>query len=461
MTVKPHEKTDDNEPLSLLCVDDEVNVRLSLQRIFEADGYHVLLASDGKEALSVFEREEVAVLLTDLKMPGMDGLELLKHVKHRSPDTVRMILTARADLDSTIGAINDLEVFRFIVKPWSADLKVSVRQAFHHYKVCAENRELTELTMKQNQALKEWTEKLALEVKRQTQSITKKNEELERLYRQLEGNFVDTIKTFSALLDMRDAETCSHSRRVTQASRFIAKQLGITGEELRTIEIAAMLHDVGKIGIPDTILKKPPKMLSRMEKEILQRHPVLGQNCVHSITRLSDAGVLIRHHHEHFGGGGYPDRISGEAIPLGSRIIAAADAFDRCLHPQATSQELHPRDGLKLLRSQAGSLFDPKVVNALAPYADEKSKKASGSVEISIPIKELKEGMVLAKNIITAGGILLIARGETLSQVYVEKIKNYARIDPSMSTAYIYQKEETPDHGPEEKKPLLEVGKNG
>ncbi|MBI4831942.1 MAG: HD domain-containing protein [Candidatus Lindowbacteria bacterium] len=270
-----------------------------------------------------------------------------------------------------------------------------------HYRVCVENQRLTELTLDQNKTLKHWNSKLEEEVKRQTSSIVEKKQELELLYRQLEANFVDTIKTFSVLIDMHDPETCSHSRRVTQASRFMAKQLGIASEALRTVEIAAMLHDVGKIGIPDTILKKPDYALSRVEREILQRHPLLGEKCVQSITSLCDAGTLIRRHHENFGGGGYPDRILGEAIPLGARIIAVADAFDRQLHPQGQAREVNPKDVLKQMRSQAGSLFDPRVINALIPYIEEESKKAATSVEVAIPINNLKVGMALTRDVVT------------------------------------------------------------
>ncbi|MBI5115627.1 response regulator [Candidatus Poribacteria bacterium] len=450
-----------NDP-ALMCVDDEANVLSSLLRVFDGEGYRVLLASNGEDALSVLERQEVAIVLTDLNMPGMSGIELLKHVKTKSPLAVRMMLTAEADLEAAMQAINYGEVFRFIVKPWcEPELKNAVAQAFNLYHVCAENQRLTELTLEQNKLLEDWNSRLKEEVKKQTASILDKNQELEGLYRQLEGNFVDTIKTFAALLDMHDPETCSHSRRVTRASRFIADKLGIEGEELRTLEIAAMLHDVGKIGIPDTILRKPPYALTRIEKEILQKHPVLGENCVQSITRLCDAGRLIRHHHEHFAGGGYPDRISGEVIPLGSRIIAVADAFDRELHPQGQGHEVSVREALKQMRSQTGSLFDPRVVNALIPFVYEESNKANGSVEVGIPISSLKVGMVLTRNVVTGSGILLIAKGETLTPVYVERIKNYARIDPSMAKLYIYQRMNNADDGPEGDNVLLEVEKDG
>lgn len=446
---------------ALMLVDDDAGVLSSLRRLFLDEGYSVVLATGAVEALALLDTEQVAVMLTDLRMPTISGIELLRKVKAKSPHIVRMVLSARADLDSLLKAINDGEVFRFLAKPWNElELKSEVKQAFDHYHVCAENRRLTEVVIRQNQDLKQWNENLAREVEKQTSSIREKNDELERLNRQLEGNLVDTIKTFATLLGMRDPETCSHSRRVTQASRFIAARLGVSGGELRTIEIAAMLHDIGKIGVPDSILKKSTNLLSRMEREILQRHPVLGQDCVCSIGRLCDAGELIRHHHENFAGGGYPDRISGEKIPLGARIIAVADAYDRYVHSRSAVQP-GQNDALKFLRARAGSMFDPAVVNALAPYMEEDEKKSSGSVETAIPISELREGMVLSKDIVTGSGILLIANGETLTQVYVEKIKNYARIDPSMSKAYIVQQGDAPHDEPGSDTCALEVGQHG
>ncbi len=445
-----------------MLVDDEANILSALLRVFDGEGYRILLASDGDDALSVLDRNEVAVVLADLNMPGMSGIELLTRVKTRCPRAVRMMLTAQGDLDSAMKAINYSEVFRFISKPWiDADLKNAVTQAFNHYRVCVENQRRTELTLDQNKTLKHWNSKLEEEVKRQTSSIVEKKQELELLYRQLEANFVDTIKTFSVLIDMHDPETCSHSRRVTQASRFMAKQLGIASEALRTVEIAAMLHDVGKIGIPDTILKKPDYALSRVEREILQRHPLLGEKCVQSITSLCDAGTLIRRHHENFGGGGYPDRILGEAIPLGARIIAVADAFDRQLHPQGQAREVNPKDVLKQMRSQAGSLFDPRVINALIPYIEEESKKAATSVEVAIPINNLKVGMALTRDVVTGNGILLIARGESRTTVYVERRRNCARIDPAVMKAYIFQQSNGRGDNPRTEKTLLEVDKDG
>ena len=159
--------------------------------------------------------------------------------------------------------------------------------------------------------------------------LTRQNRELIALNDKLDKNVQFTITSFSNLIDLRDSTVCNHSSNVASFATAIAERIPLTENEIKTISVAAQLHDIGKIGIPDIVLLKDPAALTPDEMVEYKKHPILGQSAVDAVEGLRDAGVLIRHHHESFDGSGFPDGLKGTAIPLGSRIIAIADAFDR------------------------------------------------------------------------------------------------------------------------------------
>ncbi len=263
---------------TLLFVDDEENIQRSLQRVFRREGYNILTASSGGEGLEKIAQTPVDLILSDQRMPQMSGVEFLREVRKTSPDTVRIILTGYADVQAAMDAINQGEVYRFITKPWNEqELKLTVKRALEQRDLLLENRRLNELIKRQNDELMELNRNLERKVQERTQEIRAKNEELSRLYGGLEKNFLDSIRVFASLVELRDSYTGSHSKRVAAFSKSIAEKWGLEEKEILDVEIAAILHDIGKIGIPDKVLAKPYEEMGQEERKIYEQHPIIGQ----------------------------------------------------------------------------------------------------------------------------------------------------------------------------------------
>jgi len=426
----------------LLFVDDEEHILSALRRLFRKEPWEILTATSGEEGLRVLEANQVSLVVSDQRMPGMTGVEFLSQVRRRWPDTLRIILTGYADMQAALAAINQGQVYRFVSKPWSdEELRLAVKQGLEQYELVAENRRLHQLTRAQNAELRKLNETLEQKVAERTEEIVRKNVELDRLNVQLEQSFVDSIKVFSGLIEQRDPFLGGHSKRVAAGSKLIGKRIGLSPKELMDLEIAALLHDIGKIGIRDDILRKDVREMSSAELEMFKRHPVLGQVAIQTIPRLQAAGVMIRHHHERYDGQGYPDGLQGEDIPFGARMIAAVNAYDIYVH-RTSGAQLGTADrfnrAIARLRDNRGTEFDPQVVDHFLDYLALERARAGTRREKKISVYELREGMVLARDLYTPSGLLLVAKGEVVEASYIEKIKNYNRVNPIQDGVYIY-----------------------
>ena len=429
---------------TLLFVDDEENIQRSLQRVFHREGYNILTASSGKEGLEKIAQNKVDLILSDHKMPQMTGVEFLKEAKKVSPDTVRIILTGYADVQAAMDAINQGEVYRFITKPWDdQDLKLTVKRALQQRDLVLENRRLNELTRKQNEELKELNRDLEKRVQERTKEIRRKNKELSKLYTDLEKNFLDSIRVFASLVELRDSYIGSHSKRVAAFSRSIAEKWGLDEKEVLDVEIAAILHDIGKIGIPDKVLAKSYEEMGQEERRVYEQHPIIGQASIQIIDNLQEVGVLIRHHHESWDGTGYPDGLKEDGIPLGSRIISAVDAYDTMLNRRRYTQRVTRFQVIERLKKGRGVKFDPEVVNIFLELLEVKEVKAKKRVELRIALDQLEEGMVLARDLYTSKGILLIPKDEVIREAHIDKIRNYHHIDPIIGGVWVYKPEAT------------------
>jgi response regulator RpfG family c-di-GMP phosphodiesterase len=330
----------------ILVVDDDVLILQALTRILESEGYSVVAHSQPE--LAVHERG-VAVVLTDYMMPGMNGVELLDALRPHNPRAVRMLLTAAADFKVASKAINLGQVYRLLGKPWSlAELVQSVRQAVEHHHLLESNARLTE-------------------------EVALKNAELLRVNQHLEGLVVERtnglLDGLVSALDYRDTETQWHSRRVALYTRRLAQEVGVAGDALDVIEQGALLHDIGKIGVRDSVLLKPGP-LSPEEWVEMRLHPEFGYRMLQRVPYLYQQSLVVLQHQERWDGKGYPAGLKGEQIVLGARAFAVADTVD------AITSDRPYRKGrpLEVARAEvarcAGTQFDPAVCEAFARIPD-------------------------------------------------------------------------------------------
>ena len=327
-------------PDRILIVDDEVATCDILAQRLSREGYSCILANNGKEALHHFYKEDLSLMISDIKMPEMDGLELLKKVKAVRPQMMVIMMTGYAEIDAVVEALR-FGAYDFIMKPCNLELVTSiVRKA-------SEKKRLEEVVEYFDQYLEELVEE--------------RTANLQRAYGMLQKAHLDSVKMLVVAIDAQDPYMRGHSDRVRKWSRKIAEKLEFSEKNLESLEFGALLHDIGMIGIKDEILQKPDR-LSPEEYQYIQEHALIGTKIVEGVSFFKDKISMIRHHHERFDGSGYPDGLVEESIPLEARIISIADAFDAMTSPRPYRQAMSREDALAELEKAKGKQFDPKIL---------------------------------------------------------------------------------------------------
>jgi putative two-component system response regulator len=324
----------------ILIVDDEEMICDMLSRRLTQEGYSCVTAHSGREALTHFYKDAFSLIISDIKMPEMNGIELLKKVKTMHPKMIVIIVTAYPEIDMAVEAMR-VGAYDFIIKPADLDLVLlSVRRAL-------EKKRLEEEVEVYHQNLERLVEERTVK--------------LQQAYRKLKKAHLDSVKVLAEAIDAKDPYTRGHSDRVRRMSLQIATSLGLSEERVEALEYGALLHDIGKIGIKDEILQKPG-VLSTEEYQTIQEHPLIGVKIVEGIEFFKDKMPMIRNHHEHYNGRGYPDGLVGEAIPLEARIIAVPDAFDAMASLRPHRRAMALKDILLEMEKCKGSQFDPNIL---------------------------------------------------------------------------------------------------
>lgn len=443
-------------PARILCVDDEPSILSALGRLFRLRGWTVLVASSGAEALLLLQKEPVDVVISDMRMPAMDGAQLLEKVFEGWPATKRILLTGYADASATVAAINRGKIWRYVAKPWNDDeLTMTVEQALTHRNLMEENARLTQLTQQQNAALKELNTGLERKVAQRTAELACALQSLETVHGQLRQSFLATVQLFSGLIELRGGRLAGHSRRVANTARRLAEQMGLAESDQQDIFLAALLHDIGKLGLPDALLNTPFNGLSAQDKAEVMRHPVKGQQVLLAVEQLGNAARIIRHHHEYLDGSGYPDRLVGLQIPLGARILTLANDYDAL---QSGTLTLHPHSALEAqqaIHRERGHRYDPEVVDAFfAMLRDELKKRPK---ELTLTAGQLKPGMVLTHELLHRDGYTLLQSGRVLSADVIARLQSL-EIGEGSSLAVHVRNDTAPavlrDHEPEPPAPM-------
>ncbi len=410
---------------TLLLVDDEANILSALKRLLRPQGHQVLTAQSGAQALELMAAQPVDLVISDMRMPEMDGARLLEEVRLRSPDTVRVLLTGYADLDSTVAAINRGEIWRYLAKPWEEnDVLLTVRQGLERRFLESEKRRLEALTQTQNEELKQLNAGLEEKVRARTEEIRQMNGFLEAANRQLKENFMLSMRIFSNLIELRHNAIAGHSRRVAEHARALAQAMAMKPGDVQDVLFAALLHDVGKIGLPDKLLARPWPALDEEERRQVMQHPLTGQAALMGIEALRNAGAIVRSHHERFDGLGYPDGLQGTGIPQGARILAVVNDYDALLQGNLQDKRLTLPQAREFLLAGKGKRYDPRVVDSFIRLLGE-APAQSAAPGVRIASGQLRPGMVLARDLIGKDGLLLLARDYLLDEALIAQIRGY------------------------------------
>jgi putative nucleotidyltransferase with HDIG domain len=325
----------------ILIVDDEVEITEILADLLSED-YECIRAGSAEEALSRLQESVFQLVISDITMPGMSGLDMIPHVKEFSPDTVVVMISGMQTVESAIGALR-LGAFDYLMKPFDLrQVEAVVKRALeHHDLVVAKQRYENHLE----------------------ELVEQRTAELDRALNSLEAAYRSTLQALTAALETRDSETHGHSERVVSYSLRLGREYGLSSEEMKSLEFGSLLHDIGKIGVPDSILRKPAK-LTEEEWVRMREHPLHGQQILRGIEFLQGAARVVAQHHEKWDGTGYPLGLRKEDIDICARIFSVADAFDAITSDRVYRRGKPYEAAAQELDDWAGRQFDPKVVEA-------------------------------------------------------------------------------------------------
>lgn len=476
---------DARSPATILLVDDEPSILSALRRLLRPQGHKVLMAEGGAAGLALMEMETVDLVVSDMRMPEMDGVQFLEQVRERWPSTVRILLTGYADISSTIAAINRGAIHRYISKPWDdQDIVLSIGDGLTRHQLEQENKRLAQLTAVQNEQLQDMNlqlqdsntqlqsvntqlqdangqlaainaalktsneqldssnqqlasvnDELERRVQERTQELQQANEELSRSHAamaqaheqlqqahiQLEENFALSISVFAGLLELRDGSVSGHGRRVATLAGRIAEELKLGPAEVLDIHNAGLLHEVGKIGLPDELLRKTVSLMSGQEFELYKRHPLQAQAALMPLARLHQSALLIRSQHERVDGKGFPDGLTGIEVPLGSQIINIASTFESLIAGRLAEKVYSTEDACKAIHENGGQHYDPEVLAAFD--AVQAALALENAADQEITVAQLRPGMVLARDLLSPHGSLLLPAGHVFSSALIRQVQ--------------------------------------
>lgn len=325
----------------ILIVDDEPEITAILIDLFSGE-YDCDSAASAEEAIATLKSRQFELVVSDITMPGMSGLDMIPHVKQLSPNSVVIMISGMQTVESAIGALR-LGAFDYVMKPFD------LRQVEAVVKRALEHQDLIVAKQRYENHLEELVEQ--------------RTAELDHTLNSLEDAYRSTLKALTAALETRDLETHGHSERVVTYSLRLGREYGLDATRMKSLEFGSLLHDIGKIGVPDLILRKPAK-LTEEEWVLMREHPTHGQQILKGIEFLEGAARVVAQHHEKWDGSGYPLGLKGEEIDLCARIFSVADAFDAMTSDRVYRKGKPYSDAAMELDDWAGRQFDPKVVEA-------------------------------------------------------------------------------------------------
>lgn len=414
-------------PGAILCVDDEPNILASLQRLFRKHHFRVLCADGAAAGLAILEQETIDVVISDMRMPQCSGTDFLERVRQSWPATMRLLLTGYADLGSIVGAINRGEIYRYITKPWNEeDILLVVRDALRRRALEQEKQELEKLTRAQNRSLLELNTTLEERVGERTVALHSAQQALLASNDRLKGNFLTSIKILSSMIGMRGGAMAGHARGVADLARTVALRIGLPAREAQDVFLAGLLHEIGKIGFPDGLLRIPEYALKGDALGQYRKYPQLGEQLLMPLEELREVARVVGAHRERFDGTGFPNRLSGFDIPVGARILAVAYDFEALQSGQLVQRQVNATQAAGLLADSRGKRYDPDVVEAF--YNVRTGRHVMDGVsDIAMGVHQLRAGMRLSRDLVSEEGGLLLSADHVLSERLLKQLADFER----------------------------------
>jgi response regulator RpfG family c-di-GMP phosphodiesterase len=421
----------------VILVDDEPNVLNALKRALRSEGMLIDSSTDGREAIAKAKLREPAVIISDMRMPGLSGVEVLQAMSEVAPDCGRILLTGYADTKSTVDAINIGKVHRYLNKPWNDDeLKLVIKDVLENRRLRLDRDRLARSLEIKNMELAELNRDLDLRVKARTSELEQTNLFLEQAQDELRDQYLNAVKTFANIIEMKSPAMAGHGRRVADLAKLMAMELRLLEGEVRDIYVAGLLHDIGKIGLKDEWLTMPATQLTGEDRARFTKHAVMGENALMGMVEMEGVSLLIRHHHERYDGQGFPDGLMKQIIPLGSRILTIAEDYDELQLGWLAPKTLTEKEAAEFIRGAAGKRYDPDLMLAF-DAALRKLDELERPDEVILPVEKLQPGYVLTRNLLSRENVLLLAKGHMMNPALIRQLIEYQKKTKSQLKLYI------------------------
>ncbi len=437
------QKTDNVESGKILLVDDERTILLAITKMLRPLGYTIYTANSGAEGLKILEQEPIDLVISDMRMPSMNGAAFLAEVSERWPDVVCMLMTAYTEIELTAKAINKGRIFAYFSKPLDrSKFRDGVEHGLSFRKKTLELRRNSDAAVEENQRLKDKNSQLEAAVAERTEKLDQTRKFLEMAYDQMKQAYFQTVNMFAQIVERGEQLRSGHGERVAELAVAIARQLEMSDASVNDIHTAGLLHDAGKVGFPDRVRNRETQRLDPEEMKLMRTHPVEGAALLMSLEPLYPVADLIRSHHENYDGSGYPDGLKADRISVGSRILRVCDEYDSLLNGYINGRSLSAKDALSSMQRRVESDFDPIILKLLVKALQEEEEQSTEQDGIPVVSSALEPGMRIARTLFTSRKVPLIVADVQLTDSLIEKLRAYEEDSGEEFTVFIHQEEE-------------------
>ncbi len=425
---------------TVLCVDDEAGVLNALKRLLKTKPYQVVVAQSAKEGLQLLKQKRIDIIISDMRMPEMSGADFFTEVANHYKDTFRILLTGYSDLDSTIAAVNEGQIHRYIQKPWNNhEMIQTIEESIVRLDLEHEKQQLLKKINKKNKTLFELNKGLEEKVQLRTRQIRKAMHKLEAANLKVKENHDATLKVFYNLISQNENLGGEPAIKVSELCELLAREMGLDDNTIKTLHLAGLLNELGMLGMPEELVTQSFDSLDVKQKKLFQSHPIKAYLALSPATSLIDVALFIKHQFEHFDGKGFPDGLTTDEIPLGSRILAIARDYIHTIYGKHLNERKSSTGAIDMLNMNGAGIYDENILKLLPEVVPELKHKALKSDERLIAIAQLKCGMELSRNIYNAKNILLLPKKHCFTLETIQRLKKYVHATGQSLKVHVFE----------------------
>lgn len=418
---------------TVIAIDDELNILSALKRLLRQENYEFLTTDDPEEVFEWLGTKKVALIISDHRMPKMEGTKVLQKSKEISPDTIRIMLTGFADLQATMDAVNIGSVWRFLTKPWDDEsLKGIIREGVKYYRALEQAKFIERITEKQNEILQTFNINLEKQVEKRTEKIVELNSKIF-------NSLVESIQLIGAVGDTVTHSLGSHAKRVATLVKGLGSAIGLSKNDLFQTVSGAYLHELGKLSLPRDIQTAALDALTDAQKKVYETYPLESARFIRMISSLNKAADIVAQHEECLDGSGFPKGLKEDQIMFEARILKVANDYDYRLNMAPNALQATPEKILEEM-AEENTIFSPVIVSAFKEYLKNSGQLEKHLYEVELSPVLLRTGMILAQDLISKNGTVLITKDTELTDDLVDSLRRHMHMHAIQKSIAVYRR---------------------